>query len=71
MHDARLENWYRIGENLYGEVWNDRLCRWKDGHPIRTSTLTKNQTIGEGNLIFTRNSIYLLGEPQNAKTNRK
>jgi len=61
---ARLENWGFLGKALYGEVYEDKKQRWKDGHPIKLSRITVTHCRGlrEGMIVKTLNSSYLLGK---------
>lgn len=63
---GRLENWYvsQVTEKelvVNGNIYNDIRNRWEDGTHIHTSGV-KNSWFEEGDLIDTRNSIYLLGK---------
>ena len=55
-----LENWtgYFNG-TIVGNINGDTKGRFEDGHLVRTSTVLKT----EGDIIYTRNSVYKLGEP--------
>lgn len=61
---ARLENWGGLWNNLYGEIYDDIRCRWKDGQHVQVSrTDVAVDEMKEGDIIKTRNSTYLLGKP--------
>lgn len=62
--EGRLENWYRFNGQVCGNIFNDKKLRWPDGYPICTSTVT-SKDLKEGDLIKTKNSIYLLGKKHN------
>lgn len=64
-YDAVLEDWtpLRSGDFtvLRGVIKGDDKDRFKDGQPIRTSAVL-NGSFNEGNIIKTRNTLYLLGK---------
>lgn len=66
----RLENWF-YDENIrvfYGEIYNDvTKRRFPDGYPVRTSYLSYNPSLVEGNIIRTQNTIYVLGKRRTNK----
>lgn len=55
-----IKNAVRFGsDNLYcvvGNLYQDSKNRWYDGVEIRTSQVVRE----EGNLIYTRNSVYMV-----------
>lgn len=55
---ALLYNWHRFGQKIIGEIYGDTKGRFKDGELIRTSTVERF----DGDLVFTRNSVYKLGK---------
>lgn len=59
MTDARLENWVRVGEVIYGTVYEDSKGRFQDGDDIVTSRLVSV----DDNIVKTMNSTYKLGAP--------
>lgn len=56
---GRLENWYRIGSIIIGDIHDDIYSRWVDGTSIHTSRV---ESIGS-EYVVTLNSKYLLGKP--------
>lgn len=63
---GRLENWFpnQVSSKefvLWGEIYEDKLNRFSDGTFIHTSGI-KNRPLKEGDLVPTRNSLYLLGK---------
>ena len=61
---GRLEQWSGIGSAgsvLYGQIYNDSKGRFDDGTFVRTSFLSENYELGEGLVVKTKNSAYLLG----------
>jgi len=60
---ARLEGWYFLNGVLYGAIYDDTKMRFRDGTPVHTSTVTAGHQAGEGEVVTTRNSTYLLGKP--------
>lgn len=70
---GRLENWEvdpRFCEEdetiIWGYIYDDSRGRWPEGTWIHTSG-TANCGFMEGDVIETRNSVYLLGVPANNK----
>lgn len=64
---ATLNNWFvrqcsKKEMMFYGDIEGDTQGRWGDGTPIHTSGV-KNCKPEQGDIITTRNSTYLLGEP--------
>lgn len=59
MTDARIENWVRVGDVIYGEIYEDSKGRFADGDGIVTSRIisTDNDT------VQTVNTLYKLGTP--------
>lgn len=59
MTDARIENWVRVGDVIYGEIYEDSKGRFVDGEGIVTSRIisTDNDT------VQTVNTLYKLGTP--------
>jgi len=61
-----IENWMRIGECLYGNVYDHE--RFPQGSFVRTSIIvmppeTRRTVLGKGDMVKTENSLYLLGSP--------
>ena len=60
---GRLENWSRTGTkecySIAGEIHDDRLKRWENGHFIYTSIVREEDEYGH---CWTHNSLYILGE---------
>lgn len=61
---AELHNWQKFetpyGNVYMGDIWEDVHQRWGDGTLVQTSLVQKE----EGDLVYTRNSVYkLVGEP--------
>jgi hypothetical protein len=54
---ARLENWTRVGNMFYGNVYEHP--RFIPGYQIHTSYVVSV----EGDRLETRNTIYTLGKP--------
>lgn len=50
---------------LLGDVWSDRRGRWSDGTRIRTAVIRSmpEGPLRFGDIIETRNSVYVLGRP--------
>ncbi len=59
MTDARIENWVKVGNVIYGEIFEDSKGRFKDGDGIVTSKLVSV----DGDVAKTLNSTYKLGVP--------
>lgn len=59
---GRLENWSKdpYFKVIWGDLYDDVHQRWPDGTRIHTSDIKKK----EGDLVYTRNSIYRLGKKQ-------
>lgn len=65
---GKLDNWTLVGGVIWGEIYNDKLHRWRNGYLIHTSTVVSSPVdIKEGNVISTLNSRYLLGAQENSK----
>ena len=62
---GRLENWTLWPNKcIYGVCYDDKLNRFADGTPIRTSFIQPDAPeLVEGAIIPTNNSTYLLGKP--------
>lgn len=56
---ATIENWHIVWGTVVGEIYGDTKGRFKDGTPIRTSTIV---TITPDEEVITRNSTYKLGK---------
>lgn len=54
-----IENWSCSGGMVFGHVYHDRKGRFTNGAAIRTSRIDRVQ----GVLVYTRNSVYVLGQP--------
>ena len=64
---GRLENWYRWGSMIVGDVYGDVRERFEDGQSIHTSSIKGDRdNLKEGDVVQTRNSRYLLGKHGNA-----
>ncbi len=59
MTDARIEDWIKVGDVIYGTVYEDSKGRFKDGDGIVTSRLVSV----DDNIAKTLNSTYKLGAP--------
>lgn len=59
MTDARIEDWVKVGDVIYGTVYEDSKGRFKDGDGIVTSRLVSV----DDNIAKTLNSTYKLGAP--------
>jgi hypothetical protein len=63
---GRLENWFLSerahGTVLVGDVYDDIKDRFVDGTWIHTSKLEEGYVLGEGELVKTMFSSYLLGK---------
>jgi len=61
--NGRLENWQLniMNNTIYGEIYADPDKRWKEGKFIKTSLVMQGK-LRVGELIQTKNSVYLLGE---------
>lgn len=57
---ARLENWVLLGNHIYADIYDDEKGRFRDGNPIRTSTIQELNR--EEGYAQTRNTRYELGE---------
>lgn len=57
----RLENWYFIHGLCVGNVYNHP--QFEDGERVRTSKIIQWMRWGEGHILETENSLYLLGKP--------
>lgn len=69
---GRLEKW-RVQEEegvdemvVWGDVYDDIRCRFRDGEYIHTSG-TPRRELKTGDIIVTRNSSYVLGKPGKAR----
>lgn len=58
---ARLENWYKAGRVIFGEIHGDTRGRFSDGTHVQTSIVKE---IKDG-YALTLNSVYELGKPYN------
>lgn len=56
---ARIENWVRVGDVIYGEIFEDSKGRFKDGDGIVTSRLVSVKD----DIAETVNTVYKLGVP--------
>jgi len=66
---GRLENWYVANGVVWGNLHDDVRKRWDDGEHIRTSTVQGSTTnLKEGEVVKTRNSLYLLGKKAGLKS---
>lgn len=64
-HDAVLDDWF-VATNgatslVVGNVRGDSKGRWPDGTTIRTSPLQNGTEVGEGRVVHTLRTAYLLG----------
>lgn len=59
MTDARIEDWVKVGDVIYGTIYEDSKGRFKDGDGIVTSRLVSV----DDNIAKTLNSTYKLGAP--------
>ena len=61
---GRLENWYvdLRGSTMiiWGQLYDDVRKRWRDGEYVHTSS-AEIKEVKEGDIVHTRNSVYLLG----------
>ena len=63
---GRIEHWRRFGNltedqySIAGAIYGDIEKRWEDGHSIFTSLVKEIDAQGH---CWTRNSLYILGEP--------
>lgn len=68
-YTARLEDWIkypvRSGYIYIGLIYDDVKNRWWDGELVTTSYVSSNKVFSKGDVVCTRNSSYLLGEPAN------
>jgi len=55
---VRIEDWYILGNHLYGETFGHPSPHIQDGKAVRTSTILSNE---EG-IVVTQNTIYELGK---------
>jgi hypothetical protein len=60
--EARLENWYRLGDRLVGQVYGHP--RFEDGELITTSAVLREKQVGEKQLAETVYTYYMLGNPK-------
>lgn len=56
---ARIENWVRVGDVIYGEIFEDSKGRFEDGEGIVTSRLVSVKD----DIAETVNTVYKLGVP--------
>ncbi|QIG68142.1 hypothetical protein EVB55_207 [Rhizobium phage RHph_Y68] len=66
-YTARLEDWGVIdGKNqIFGNVFEDSKGRFDDGQYVKTSPSEQNlHLLEEGDVVHTKNSVYLLGKRQ-------
>lgn len=61
-YHARLENWVLFYGKINGDIYDDTKNRFVDGTNVTTSTINNCEIIAEGQIIETRNSVYLLGK---------
>lgn len=59
MIDARIENWVRVGDVIYGEIYEDSKGRFVDGEGIVTSRIIS----ADNDTVQTMNTLYKLGTP--------
>lgn len=59
MTDARIENWVRVGDVIYGEIYEDSKGRFVDGEGIVTSRIVSV----DNDTVQTVNTLYKLGTP--------
>lgn len=59
MTDARVENWVRVGDVIYGEIYEDSKGRFVDGEGIVTSRIVSV----DNDTVQTVNTLYKLGTP--------
>lgn len=59
MIDARIENWVRVGDVIYGEIYEDSKGRFVDGEGIVTSRIVSV----DNDTVQTVNTLYKLGTP--------
>lgn len=66
--DGILEKWWydHLNHVVWGFIYSDRKERFYDGTYIHTSNLSmpRDPDLVKGQEIKTRNSTYILGEPQ-------
>lgn len=73
---GRMEHWHLCTEGwasgcLYGDLYEDKRHRWREGQGIRTSPVQDlTVDLREGVVVATKNSTYLLGKPA-ARTTEK
>ena len=60
---ATIENWNIVRGTVVGEIYGDTKGRFKDGTPIRTSSIVE---ITPDKKVITRNSTYKLGKKAEA-----
>lgn len=69
---GRLESWSKDGRFniLWGRIYGDIRGRFRDGTLIHTSDIPdfKEVLLGEGQVVHTLNSHYLLGKPFEKET---
>lgn len=67
-----IDNWIKVlipqGCIYYGDLDEDDKGRGFGGWPIRTSLVVDTSEKKEGDVIYTVNSVYTLGKPN--ETNR-
>jgi len=66
--DATLEHWLYSNGMVWGQVFGDKKNRFPDGAWIHTSKVELPLSLEKGELVRTRNSVYLLGEPESEPT---
>jgi len=60
---GRLEGWLYMNGVIWGQIYDDKLKRFRDGTEIHTSTVASPaKDRKEGKIIRTRNSAYLLSK---------
>lgn len=59
MTDARLENWVRVGDVIYADIYEDSKGRFVDGEGIVTSRIVSI----DNDTVQTKNTLYKLGTP--------
>lgn len=55
---VKIENWYILGECLYGQSYGHPDIRINDGEPLRTSTILNRKD----GVVETLNTFYELGK---------
>ena len=52
-----INDWVKSGQVIYGKIYGDTRGRFPDGTQIRTSKIDSI----EGDIVYTQNSVYKLG----------